>query len=196
MLNRVAFQPRLGPRHKSRGFGDRRSLRVLSNSGRLKSFTLAFLYSRLRVLALAGPLVIIAGPTTAASIYKWTDENGNVHYSDRPGQNVESETIHLGNGADAGRSEAAGETVKRMQDAGKQLEASRKARETTREQERARRQAEEQRAKANEKREQDRPVGESWYRGIYTGPGPRQPARPPRGPVTRPLPSNSPVGIP
>ncbi len=36
------------------------------------------------VIALSSLVLCLGGPALATEIYKWTDENGNVHYGDRP----------------------------------------------------------------------------------------------------------------
>lgn len=154
---------------------------------------------RLVLLAPACLLVVVSAPLAAQQIYKWTDKNGNVHYSDRPSPSIDAEKIHLKPGADEANTAAASETAKRIEETGKALEASRKAREAAlaKEQE-ARRKAQEERAQSNAKIEENKPLGESWYRGIYTGPPPRRPARPParpHGPTATPLPPDAPAGL-
>ena len=39
--------------------------------------------------------LLIAGGASAGEIYKWTDENGNVHYGDRPTTAADTERMNL-----------------------------------------------------------------------------------------------------
>jgi len=43
---------------------------------------------------LACAMVLLGSATRAATIYKWVDENGVVHYSDQPHPNAEKLTVH------------------------------------------------------------------------------------------------------
>lgn len=38
----------------------------------------------MRILAMILALVLAAGPAVAGKLYKWTDQDGNVHYTDHP----------------------------------------------------------------------------------------------------------------
>lgn len=49
---------------------------------------------RIASTTLLSGLVVVAGVTVAGDVYKWTDENGTVHYGDRPsGANSERVSI-------------------------------------------------------------------------------------------------------
>lgn len=49
---------------------------------------------RLTICALVAAAVA-SGPTLANEIYKWTDEQGNVHYGDRPTGDPNEERVHI-----------------------------------------------------------------------------------------------------
>lgn len=50
--------------------------------------------------------ILIPESTSAAGVYKWVDENGKVHYSDRP-QGSKSQSIDIKSAPEAGQSEEA-----------------------------------------------------------------------------------------
>ena len=49
----------------------------------------------MRVAAFLTLLVTLCVMAAESEIYKWVDEEGNVHYSDSPPENVESERVHI-----------------------------------------------------------------------------------------------------
>lgn len=138
-------------------------------------------------------------PTHAQQIYKWADENGTVHYSDRPDPNAQTEQILIKPGPDSGADETPDEAIKRLQATSNELEASRQQRETARAKEQEKhRKALEENAKQEietDKRESNR---DRWYYGRYPQRPPIQPSiRPPvkpQPPLAVPLPSNVPAG--
>ena len=155
---------------------------------------------RLLVLVSLCLLAAVAEPIAAQQIYKWTDENGNVNYSDRPLPSVEAEKLHIKQDASASSSAAAGEAVKRIQAMSEDLEASRKEREAARAKEQEeRRQALEQSARSKAATDKSESSDDGWYHGIYTQrpsvrPLNRPSQRPQRPPPTQ-LPSNAPAGL-
>ncbi len=48
------------------------------------------------LIACASALLLAVSPTLASEIYKWTDENGNVHYGDVPSGNPTEERLDIG----------------------------------------------------------------------------------------------------
>ncbi|MDX1507075.1 MAG: DUF4124 domain-containing protein [Woeseiaceae bacterium] len=46
-------------------------------------------------IAVTTAAALCALPAMAAEIYKYTDENGNVHYGDRPSGNAQEETVYV-----------------------------------------------------------------------------------------------------
>ena len=46
-------------------------------------------------------LILCWSQLLSAEIYQWTDENGNVHFGDRPSANVEKQTVDIYVGKDA-----------------------------------------------------------------------------------------------
>lgn len=46
-------------------------------------------------IALTAAAALCALPAMAAEIYKYTDENGNVHYGDRPSGKAQEETVYV-----------------------------------------------------------------------------------------------------
>ena len=53
--------------------------------------------SKLMLVGLALATVTLGGGAMADGIYKWTDENGNVHYEDRPSGAEAAELVALSN---------------------------------------------------------------------------------------------------
>ena len=47
------------------------------------------------LITVAAATTLCASSVMAAEIYKYTDENGNVHYGDRPSGNTAEETVHV-----------------------------------------------------------------------------------------------------
>jgi hypothetical protein len=47
------------------------------------------------VLTVAAATLVASGMTVAGEIYKWTDNDGNVHYTDRPTDDVEIEHLAI-----------------------------------------------------------------------------------------------------
>ena len=47
------------------------------------------------LITVAAATALCASPVMAAEIYKYTDENGNVHYGDRPSGNRAEETVSV-----------------------------------------------------------------------------------------------------
>ncbi|KPK49741.1 MAG: hypothetical protein AMS22_13250 [Thiotrichales bacterium SG8_50] len=159
---------------------------------------------RLLLLVALCLLLAVARPLAAQQIYKWTDENGSVSYSDRPLPSVEAEKVRIMQDTNDSSTAAAGEAVKRMQATSKDLEASRKEREAARAKEQEeRRQALDQSARSEAESDGSESSDDGWYHGIYTQRPPvRPPARPPNTPPQRPrpppptqLPSNAPAGL-
>lgn len=143
-------------------------------------------------------LFAISTPILAQQIYKWVDENGNVHYSDRPDPEAQAERIFIKPSQDSDSGENPDETIKRLQETSNDLEASRQQRETVRkiEQEKNHKALEERakQEKETDKRESNR---DRWYYGRYPQ---RPPTRPPvlppvnpQPPIAVPLPSNTPA---
>ena len=49
-----------------------------------------------RILSIASLLVVgAAGNAVASDIYKWTDDDGNVHYGDRPAEDTVAERLNI-----------------------------------------------------------------------------------------------------
>jgi len=106
-------------------------------------------------------------PSHAQPIYKWIDENGNVHYSDRPDPNVQAEQLFIKPVPESLNSEEPNEAIKRMQATSNELEASRQQRETVRaKEEEKHRQEREQSAKKNEPDNRE-PNRHRWYSGRH-----------------------------
>ncbi|MDX1824600.1 MAG: DUF4124 domain-containing protein [Thiohalomonadales bacterium] len=146
-------------------------------------------------------LLLTISTTNAQQIYKWIDEDGNVHYSDRPDPSAQTEQINIKPSQNPERSENPEETIKRLQNASNDLEASRQQREASRakEQEALRKKSatNAEQEKETDKRESNR---DRWYYGRYPQ-RPRPPTRPPiqppinpQPPIAIPLPSNTPAG--
>lgn len=47
------------------------------------------------IVLLTAALLLSGGYASASDIYKWTDAEGNVHYGDRPAEDVESERMEI-----------------------------------------------------------------------------------------------------
>lgn len=48
------------------------------------------------LIACASALLLAVSPSLASDIYKWTDEDGNVHYGDVPSGNPSEERLNVG----------------------------------------------------------------------------------------------------
>lgn len=139
---------------------------------------------------------IVLTPLYAQQIYKWTDENGSVHYSDRPDPDAQTEQIFIKPSKESTQDKNPDETLKRLQATTTDLEAGRQQREAAREkeQERLRKLSEQngQQEKETDKRESNR---DRWYYGRYPPRPIQPPVQPPvnpQPPIAVPLPSNSP----
>ncbi|TGN38437.1 DUF4124 domain-containing protein [Marinobacter confluentis] len=55
-----------------------------------------------KILALAVCIMVIPASASAQSVYKWTDENGIVHFGDRAPSGTESESVSIRTGKRAG----------------------------------------------------------------------------------------------
>jgi len=51
-------------------------------------------FTRISTLLIAATL-LLSGDAFASDIYKWTDAQGNVHYGDKPSEDVESERMDI-----------------------------------------------------------------------------------------------------
>ena len=49
----------------------------------------------MRVVALLTLLATVCLAAAGSEVYKWVDEEGNVHYSDTPPENTESERVQI-----------------------------------------------------------------------------------------------------
>jgi hypothetical protein len=167
------------------------SIHILPSARNSQSFLLFFLvYVYL--------LFTISTPTVAQQIYKWVDDNGNVHYSDRPDPDAQAEEVFIKPSPDARSNEEPDEAIKRLQATSNELEASRQERETARakQQEKLRKETElnAKQEKETDKRESQR---DRWYYGGFPQrPPTRPPVQPPvnpQPPIAVPLPSNTPA---
>lgn len=98
----------------------------------------------MRVVAVLALLTTICLAAAASEVYKWVDENGNVHYSDSPPENVESEKVQI----EASPSQGDGSTKRLLEQAEQtreRLVAERQARAAADEAEASRRAADSQR---------------------------------------------------
>jgi hypothetical protein len=144
---------------------------------------------------------IVLTPLYAQQIYKWTDENGSVHYSDRPDPDAQTEQIVIKPSKEATQDKNPDETLKRLQATTTDLEAGRQQREAAREkeQERLRKLSEQngQQEKETDKRESNR---DRWYYGGFPQrPSIRPPTKPPNKPPIKPRPPTAvplPSGVP
>lgn len=136
----------------------------------------------------------------ADQIYKWTDKQGNVHYSDRPHPNINNKEISITPGPTDQQVDEALKIRKRLNQTGHELAEQSKMREQEREkqtEQQRKQQAELEQQKWLEEQYQQDKQGSSWYYGgtqIYTGPRPRHPVanRALSGrPATMPSPSSS-----
>lgn len=66
-------------------------------------------------------LLLCSGPLMASAVYKWTDKNGRVHYSDKPVHNAEKVKAKTGTAAPA-NPEAETERAKREAECKQQRE--------------------------------------------------------------------------
>ncbi len=101
-------------------------------------------------------LLLCAGGATADVIHKWVDENGRVHFGDRPPVAVETEIQYLEGGATVGTADEAAQ--QEMQQIADELEESRREKQNIRQEERRRQEAEAelQRQAAERERERER----------------------------------------
>ena len=168
---------------------------TLPTSGKIVNFSLFLLLH-------ACLLFSVSIPIAAQQIYKWVDDNGNVHYSDHPDPDVQAEQIFIKPSPDSRSNQDSDEAIKRLQATSNELEASRQQRETARakEQEKIRKEREQsaKQEKETDKRESQR---DRWYYGGFpqrppTRPPVKPPNKPPvkpRPPIAVPLPSNTPA---
>lgn len=165
---------------------------ILPASGKIVNYSLFF-------LLYAWVLFSVSIPIAAQQIYKWADDDGNVHYSDRPDPNAQVEQIFIKPGPDSHSNEEPDETIKRLQATSNELEASRQRRETEREREQKKyRKALEESAKQEKEADKRETNRDRWYYGGFPQrPPTRQPNMPllkPHPPMVAPLPSNVPAG--
>ena len=91
-------------------------------------------------------------PIHAQQIYKWIDDNGNVHYSDRPEPDAQAEHIFIKPHPNSRSNEGPDEAIKRMEATSNELETSRQQRETARAKEQEKNNARKQNKTRNKKK--------------------------------------------
>lgn len=74
--------------------------------------------------AVAALAMVTTSPLPAATIYKWVDETGTVHYGERPPEGVDAELVSVTSGRSSGGEDPYAET-RAKQAAQKQAEAER-----------------------------------------------------------------------
>lgn len=85
-----------------------------------------------RILAPVGLALLLGGLASAAPVYKYVDEDGNVTYSEVPPPREDVETVRVQPNLPPGREESAQERLQRMQDVSSELEEARQGREGAR----------------------------------------------------------------
>jgi len=107
----------------------------------------------------AALLLVFPAMLQAAAIYKWIDENGDIHYSDTP-QNQLAEKIDIEPGPDAEKIEQAKQREAILRKAAADLQSNREQRETRQQEAKREKQKQqrkkEQQAQAKEKKREAR----------------------------------------
>jgi len=90
-----------------------------------RSFSANLLVSglmKIKTVVLAITLIMVPTMTSAASVYKWTDDNGVTHFGDRQpaGRQSESVNIKTGSSNSGGQQRSAQEQVQAIDDARKE----------------------------------------------------------------------------
>ena len=133
---------------------------------------------------------IFSSPSVyAKKIYKWTDNEGNIHYSDRPHETNQSEKVKIAPGPNQQQKEEAIQREQQLKSTADSLEQDNQQRDQKRAEEQKKREAELAKQKA---RQPEEPQGQNTDNYAY----PRYPIRPrppvhPRPPVAVPLPSGA-----
>lgn len=129
--------------------------------------------------------------TFAGKIYKWTDSEGNIHYTDRPNNKNDNQQIEITPGPSQDKKEAAKQREQKLKSTADSLQQTNQQREQIRTEEQKKR--DEEAALAAEKAKQNQPAEGQNTNDYGYGGYPRR-IRPPnvvRPPVARPLPSGA-----
>jgi len=140
------------------------------------------------ILSAVLSLVFFSGQSVyAEKIYKWTDNEGNIHYSDRPNNKEQSEEISVSPGPDQQATDDAKKRKQQQKSTADSLEKERQQREQQRTAEQKKRDAE---LAEEQARQAETPQGQNIDNTYPRYPRPPNYPRPhPHPPVAVPLPS-------